>query len=401
MHKAFKYRLYPTPPQAEQLEKSFGCARFIWNWALRENRLEYEYTRRFVFGYSLKMQLPKLKKQFPWLSEVPSQALQQKCDDFDKALRAVWERGNGFPKAKKKRVDNSFRIPQTNGHIQPTQTQIKLPKLGWVKWSKHRPLEGKLKSITIRRENTEYYISCLCEIEGVDEPKPQTDLSELDIVGIDLGLKDFAITSDGECFDTPKFFRKQQKRMAWLQRRAARKKKGSEKRAKAQRRVAKLHARIRHQRENYTHQASSAITKQYLIVGVENLNIKGMVKNKRLSKAIADQGWRQFTDQLAYKSRWNGGATVRIDRWAPSTKTCSCCGHKQPMPLELRIFECENCGESLNRDLNAAINIRQWTQDEINRWGTHRIHAQGVQGYVHAELGNILGIGPEAIDLQI
>lgn len=375
MYKAFKFRLEPNKEQEQQLVEWAGMSRWVWNHFLNLNKSTYEKTTKFVFKQEMITSLPNLKKENEWLKEIPSQALQQKCMDLDVAIQRVWKQGNGFPKFKSKHIErnNSFRITQTNGHIKPTKTQIQIPKMGWVKWKKHRPLEGKLKNITIKQENGYWWCVCLCDIGDVKQIK---EAPESQLVGIDLGLKEFAITSDGEIFETPKIYRKKQKKLKRKQQVLARRKKGSANRNKARKALNKQHYKIKCQRRDFTHKASSSIAKNYLFIAVEDLNIQGMKKNKHLAKAISDQGWAMFVDQLQYKSKINGGLTVKINRFAPSSKTCSSCGNIQPMPLHIRTYEC-SCGLTLDRDINAAINIKNWGKDEINRCGTHRIHACG------------------------
>ena len=376
MYKAFKYRLKPNKEQEQQLIRWVGASRWIWNWCLETNKTEYNKTKKFIFRYDLKIQLPKLKKEHAWLSELPSQALQNRVLDFSDSLKRVWKQGNGFPKFKSKHIEhhNTFRIDQTNGHIKPTKTQIQIPKMGWVKWTRHRPIQGKLKNITIKQENGYWWCICLCDIGDISQI---TNANNDQLVGIDLGLTKFAITSDGEVFDTPKIYRKKQKKLKRKQQILARRKKGSANREKARKKLNKLHYKIKCQRQDFTHKTSSQITKDYLFIAVEDLNIKGMLKNRRLSKAITDQGWSMFVEQLIYKSRLNGGCTVKISRFAPSSKTCSSCGNIQDMPLSQRTYTCSSCGIEIDRDINAAINIKQWGRNEINRCGTHQIYACG------------------------
>ena len=377
MYKAYKFKLKPTKEQKEILVDWMGATRWIWNYCLAENKEIYTSTKKFVFRYELSKRLPDLKIQYPWLKDVPSQALQSRIFDFDAALNRVWKQGNGFLKYKSKKIehDNTIGIPQTNGHISIQKKQIKIPKIGWIKWNRHRPLTGKLKSITIKQENDIWYCICLCDIEDI----PQiTQINQLDIVGIDLGLKEFAVTSDGEIFETPKLYRKKAKKLKKLQQKHSKKQKASKNKEKARKQLKKLHIKIANQRKDFTHKASSSIVKNYKLIGVEDLNIKGMMKNKHLSKSIQDQEWAQYVNQLEYKSVLNGGIMVKINRWLPSSKTCSCCGQIQDMPLSVRTYECTSCGMSMDRDCNAAINIRRYAIEEINRCGTHQIQACGV-----------------------
>jgi putative transposase len=372
MYKAFKYKLLPDEKQTQTLIQWMGVCRYIWNWCLDTNQKQYNSNKKFIFRYDLKKQLPELKKQFPWIADVPSQALQNRVMDFDTAMKRVWKSKFGFPKFKSRHVEhhNTLRIDQTNGHINPTRDKIKIPKMGYIKWIRHRPLVGKLKSITIKKENNQWWCICLCDI---GEVKQVSQINENVIVGIDLGLKDLAITSDGEIIDTPKFYRKSLKKLKRLQRKLSRKQKGSRNREKAKSKLNRLHYKIKCQRSDYLHKASYAITKQYKVICVEDLNIRGMIANRKLSRAISDQGWAMFVNMLQYKSLSNGGITVRINRFLPSSKTCSCCGHKQDMPLNIRIYTCPNCGNVLDRDINAAINIRNWGIEEISRMGTIRV----------------------------
>ena len=368
MFKAFKFRLKPSKEQEQQLIEWVGASRWLWNYYLKLNQDTYERTKKFVFKHEMITSLPELKKENEWLKKIPSQALQQKCMDLDVAIQRVWKQGNGFPKFKSKHIEhhNTFRITQTNGHIKPTKTQIQIPKMGWVKWKRYRPLEGKLKNITIKQENGYWWCVCLCDIGDISQI---TQANEDQLIGIDLGLKEFAITSDGEVFETPKLYRSKQKKLKRKQQILARRKKGSANREKARKALNKQHYRIKCQRQDFTHKASTAITKQYSFVAVEDLNIRGMVKNRHLAKAISDQGWAMFVEQLVYKSKMNGGNIVKIGRFKPSSKTCSSCGNIKDMPLHIRTYECE-CGLTLDRDINAAINIKNWC-------GTHRIYACG------------------------
>jgi putative transposase len=376
-YKAFKFLLKPNTAQEQTLVKWMGASRWIWNHCLKLNQDTYKETKKFVFKHEMINQLPKLKNQHEWLKEIPSQALQQRCMDLDSAIQRVWKQGNGFPKFKSRHVEhhNTLRIPQSNGHhINPRKKQIKIPKMGWVNWKRHRPLEGKLKSITIKRENDRWWCVCLCELP---DSSVRENAIDDEAVGIDLGLKEFAITSDGEAFDTPKIYRKKQKKLSRQQRVLSRRKKGSANREKARKKLNRTHYKIKNQRKDFTHKISSQITKDYVFVAVEDLNIKGMAKNRKLAKSIADQGWATFVNQLEYKSKLNGGCTVKIDRWAPSSKTCSSCGNKQNMPLQIREYQCDSCGFVIDRDINAAINIKRWGIDKINRCGTHQIYACG------------------------
>jgi putative transposase len=380
MHKAFRYRLKPNEAQVEQLHQFGGGCRWLWNTMLAENKAKYEAEKKFIFKNNMVASLPDLKKKHPWLCDLPSQSLQQRCWDLDTAMKRCFKSGFGFPQFKRKDDENdTFRISQTNGHIQITRNAIKIPKIGWIKWKRHRPIKGRLMSITIKQEGEHWFVTCLCDL---GEVLNQINVCEDDIVGIDLGLSHFAVTSDGELFDVAK---PDLRRVKAAQRKLSRmdvlnKKnqiKKSKRRLKQKRKLARLHAKIRHQRSDFHHKTSREIANFYVYAGMEDLNIKGMMKNHCLASAIAKAGWNQFRGMVEYKLVAKGGKVLLVDRFHPSTKCCSSCGHKQNMPLNVRVFECESCGFIMDRDANAAINLKLWAIREINRAGTARIYARG------------------------
>ena len=398
MYKAFKYKLKPNKEQIEIFSGWLGSSRWIWNWALSANKMQYELYKKFIFKFDLKKELPRLKEQFSWLKEIPSQALQNKILDFDLALTRVWKQGNGFPKYKSKKNDESIRIDQMNGHIKPNKTQIKIPKIGWVKWNKHRPLEGKLKHITIKQENNDWYVVCVCELP---DKIIDTNICETDILGIDMGFKDFITDNLGNKISTPKFYMKWGKKLKRKQKQLSRKKKGSKNRLKNKDQVRKIHLKIRNKRYDFLHKTSMAIAKQYKLVGVEDLNIEAM--KKRYGKTINDLGWSSFIHLLSYKT-----SICKIGRFYPSSQICHSCGNKKKMPLEERVYKC-SCGVSIDRDHNAAINIRREAIKIVNRNGTFRIQACGdasggekaidFSSYVSEKQEKILAIGKEACSL--
>jgi putative transposase len=297
--------------------------------------------------------------------------------DLDTAIKNCCQSGFGFPKWKvKKHQADSFRIPQSNGkskHIKITKKAIKIPKIGWVKWIRHRPIEGKVKSITIKQIGEFWYVSVLCEqLDNQQLPEVFDD----EILGLDFGLKDFITDNNGVKVTGPKAYRKNQKKLKAKQRKLSRCKKGSNRRNKQRIRVAKQHRKIANIRRDFLHQFSSAIAKQYKWVGVEDLNIKGMARNRRWAKSVFDSGWAYFLSILKYKLEQVGGGLIKMDRKYPSTKTCSDCGQIKDMPLDIRQYICD-CGLDLDRDWNAAINIRREAINKLSRTGTVRIQARG------------------------
>lgn len=351
-NRAYKFKLKPTQEQADELYSAASANRWVWNQMLEANISEYASHKKFIWSKTFQNQLPKLKKDHPWLAGPASQSLQQTCDDLEKALRmSAKSRGAkqfGFPKFRKKYIwTPSFRIPQQQDQIKIRRTSIKIPKHGWIKWIRHRPIIGTVKSVTVKREKEIWYAIILAEIPDREAVIPAAD----QCVGIDLGLTVFATLSDGGSIQTPKFYRNQQEKLAIAQRRLSRKTKGSKNYQKQRRRVAAIHQRIANQRHNFVHQHSAAITKQYDGVFLEDLNIEGI--KQRWGKSTSDQGWRMFVEALRYKAKHFS----RIDQFAPSSKTCSRCGtYHQALSLSDRTMPC--CGH--DRDLNAAENIRRW-----------------------------------------
>lgn len=361
MHVAYKYRLYPTADQEVQLRQMSGSVRWLWNHMLAVNQKQYKIDKKFVFAYDMAMRLPALKQQHEWLKTAPSQSLQQKCMDLDSALKRVWKSGFGFPRFKSKHTaQDSFRVPQTNNQIKANKKHIVIPKLGAVKWRMHRPFEGKLKSITISRDVDQWYVSVLCEQA---DPAPQP-IDTNRCVGIDLGITDFVVTNTGQKISKPKHLGKRAKQLRRAQRQLARKQKASANRAKARTRVAKIHRKIRRSRADFLHKLSHQLTETYDLICTEDLKTKSLVQGKRqrsLNRAISDQGWAQFLTQLEYKAQSKGKHMVRIDTYAPSSKTCSSCGHRvAKMALDVRNWVCPACSAQLDRDVNAATNILFW-----------------------------------------
>jgi len=371
---AYKIRLNPTPDQIHMLIGWQGQLRFVWNKLLEINVNKYNSEKKFEFRYDMKKRLPALKKEFEWLN-APAHAFQNCVFDLDRAIVDCFKRGKGFPYYKNKHTANpSIEISQSNKHIKWWADKIQIPIIGKIKWTYHRKIKGRLLSATIKRDGDQWYVCMLTEQEGNEQ---QTNFVESDCIGIDLGLKDFAITSDSEVFETPKFYRKKQKKLKRAQQKLSRKEKASRNREKQKKKVARIHQKIRFQRSNFHHQLSSAITKRYPVVFVENLNIKGMIKNRKLAKSIADQGWAQFIGYLKYKQQWAGNMLHQIDRWAPSTKACHMCGSKKPITLGERTYVCSHCELVMDRDSNAAMNILQFGIRETNTAGTAEIYACG------------------------
>lgn len=353
-HKSFKFRLYPTQEQKVFFEKSVGCSRFIYNKLLEASIEEYQTTGKFILGFSLTNKLVELKKQFPWLKEVNSQSLQQASINLATAFKNRFSKKRkkqaGFPKFKSKSAStSSFSVPQ---HFTIKSNQIKLPKIGWVSCQMHRKIEGKVKSLTISKDVDTWFVSILCEL-----PEKVSYYDSNNAVGIDLGIKTFAVTSDGECIDAPDV-EPEYKKLKKLQRRYSRKQKGSNNRNKARLKVARQYRKIRRITKNFVETTSSAIAKQYDVVSLETLNIQGMKANRKLAPSIQKLAWYSFVEALKRKVQ----IVHRVSQWFPSSKTCSCCGWiRKDLTLGDRTFQCDSCGFELDRDANAAINL-------LNEW---------------------------------
>lgn len=359
MIKSYKYRLYPTHSQAELINKHIGACRFVYNLALETKNNAYATHGKRLSVFELMRQLTDLKNECEWLREVDSQALQQSLLDLERSFTGFFKGYSSFPSFKKKCGNESFRNPHGRLVSIKGDTLIQPKFRKGIKIKIDRIHVGEIRSTTISRTSTgKYYVSVLCET-GVTEPiKP--NVSEQTSVGVDLGLSHFAITSNGEKIDNPKHLRASIKRLKVLQRRLSRKKKGSSNRKKAAHKVALLHERVSNQRKDFLHKASTKLIRENQTICLEDLSVSNMVKNHKLALSISDAGWGIFTQMIEYKSAWNGRNLLKIPRFEPSTKLCSNCGKtKHGLTLKDRDWTCE-CGAHHDRDINAAINIKNY-----------------------------------------
>ena len=354
--RAYKYRIYPTDEQKQQLTRTFGCCRFVYNWALRKKTDAYYNEQQRLYYKDLSEALTQLKKQEAtvWLSDVSSVPLQQSLRHLDKAFINFFEGRGAYPTFKKKRNKQSTTYT-ANAFIwrDGTITLAKQDEPLDIRWSRPLPDGATPSSVTVSKDCADrYFISILVE-EDI-EHLPASDQS----IGADLGLKSFVVLSSGEIVDNPKFFAKDEKKLVSAQRRHAKKKKGSKNRDKARKKVARLHARIVDRRRDFQHKLSTRLIRENQTICVETLAVKNMVKNEKLSKAISDVGWSEFIAQLEYKANWYGRTLIKIDRWYPSSKRCFDCGHMlNSLTLDVRVWTCPECGVVHDRDINAANNI--------------------------------------------
>lgn len=361
MLRAFKYELNPTAEQKVLIKQTCGCCRKVYNTMLDRKISAYKNDKTSISSIELINQIVPLKEEFSYLKEVPSQALQQAVRNMDAAYQNFFRKGgSGFPKFKKKGQRDSYRIPVACS-VNYDNWTVKTAKVGTIRIYKghNKQINGKIKSYTISYTNTDrYYISILFETE--DRKKLNNNKS----VGIDVGIKDFAILSDGKVFENQKYLKSNLRRLRVLQRTASRRYQRNKKREeqsknwfKAVKQVAKLQEHIAFQREDFLHKVSSWIADNYSIVCVEDLNVKGMMKNHHLAQAISDVSWSRFVQMLEYKC----DSLIKIDRFFASSQTCFECGYKneEVKDLSVREWTCPVCGTIHNRDLNAARNIER------------------------------------------
>ncbi len=372
MLKAYKYRIYPTNEQKDQLIRSMGSARWFYNYALNLTSQTYKETGKGLSRNDIIKLLPGLKKEHEWLSEPPSQCLQQVALDLSSAFLNFFEKRAKYPNFKKKHNKQSIRFPQ---RVKLQGDYLKLPKLGKIYCKVSRLPEGTIKSVTVSlTPSGQFYASCLHD-DGKEKPTVKAGGKA---VGIDCGLSHFFITSDGSKHGNPKYYRKYETKLARKQKQLSRKVKGSKNRNKARIKVAKVHAKITRCREDFLHKLSRKLVDENQVIAVENLAVKNMVKNHpygfasrfksgnppnalahQLAKSISDVGWGQFCTMLKYKTEWEGKVYIEVDRFFPSSKTCHVCLNQVgSLPLDIRNWTCLNCQTEHDRDINAAINIR-------------------------------------------
>lgn len=353
-YKAYKFRLSPTVEQSVLLSKHFGCARFVYNHFLKEKQDHYLLNKKTLNYNTCAGMMVKMKREDNiWLAEVNSQTLQAALMHLETAYGNFFKKKSKFPKFKSKKSNyDSFHIPQSVKLLKNNKVQIPKFKEG-IKFIKHRELKGKICSATVSRTPTgKYYISILTE----QEPTKHLEKTGKNI-GIDLGIKDFAITSEGHRYINPKFLYKFQRQLKQAQQHLSRKVKGSKSRDRARIKAARIYEKITNSRNDMQHKVSMSLIRKYDMIALEDLNVKGMVKNHCLAKAISDAGWSGFVTKLEYKAQWYGKRVIKIDRFFPSSKTCSDCGHiKESLDLSERVWKCV-CGSKHDRDVNASKNI--------------------------------------------
>jgi putative transposase len=357
LHKVYKFRLCPNKAQAAQLVALAGSRRFIFNWALARRKEHYAATGKTLSLAKLGLELTILKQQeqTKWLKDSDSQLLQQAVQDVDRSFKNFFEKRASFPCFKSKHRDPlTFRIPQ---RVTANGNRLYVPKVGHVKFRKSQDIDGQTKSATFKRgADGHWYVTLVAEFEMPDVALPP--VQEDRVVGIDLGLKDFIVLSDGTRLKAPRFFRKGEQKLAKAQRQLSRCKKGSKRYGKARLRVARIYQHVANQRADFIHKTTYGLIRDYQGFCIENLSVKGLAKTK-LSKSILDAAFGEFRRQLEYKSVWNRKRLAVVGRFFPSSKLCGTCGTvNQKLTLSDRLWTC-GCGAIHDRDLNAACNIKK------------------------------------------
>ncbi len=355
INRTYKFRLYPNVEQTELLAKHFGCTRFVYNYFLNQRKEQYKLTGKSDNYYAQAKYLTELKNQeeTSWLKDVNSQTLQFAIRSLEAAYTNFFKKRAKFPNFKPKHSKNSFTVPQFASVV---DNRLFIPKFkDGIKCRVHREIKGKIGKVAITKTPSgKYFVSVFTEEEYVT-PLKKTGKS----VGLDMGLKDLLITSDGEIFKNNRYTRKYEYKLAKAQQHLSRKKKGSRGFENQKLKVARLHEKIANSRADYLHKCSISLVRRYDTICIEDLNVKGMERNHRLAKSITDASWGSFVSMLTYKADWNDKKVVKIDRYFPSSQTCSVCGYinKDIKDLSIREWECPICHTHHNRDVNAAINI--------------------------------------------
>ena len=364
MEYSYKFRLYPNREQENLIARTFGCCRFVFNHYLALRRDTYEQTGETLNYYACAKDMTGLKQQEEtlWLKEVDATALQSSLRDLDDAYQHFFRRVQkgekpGYPKFKSRHHHKqSYKSKCVGSNIKLLEGAVQLPKLGKVKCRISRAVQGRILSATVSRTASgKYYVALCCRLDQELPKLPATGA----VVGLDVGIKSFAVSSDGVEYPNPKYLRQSEKKLARLQRQLSRKTKGSKNWDKARIQVARLHEHIANQRRDMQHKLSTEIVRQNDVICIEDLAPKNMVRNHKLAKSISDACWGEFRRQLTYKAEWYGKQLVTVDRFYPSSQTCSVCGARWPgtKDLKVRHWVCPECGADLDRDTNAAVNI--------------------------------------------
>lgn len=383
VHKAYKFELRPSQTQLVDLIKHAGCARYSYNWGLQQRSTRYKATGEKLNAIKLHKELNILKQSsLSWMYEISKCAPQEALRDLDKAFANFFKglkqrKKVGYPKLKKKGRHDAFRltgrIKVLENHTFNQLDQVQLPRIGKIRVKESTiKLRKKLmnqririQSVSVSRRADRWFV-CFTVEERLTTDSPQKPRG---IVGVDLGLKELAVLSNGRVISNPKVLKRKLKKLGRLNRKLSRTQKGSNRRKKVINSLGRLHYRIGCQRSDLLHKLTTSLTRQFSLIVIEDLNVKGMMKNKRLSRSIADVGWGEFRRQLDYKSKWYDSTILVANRFYPSSKLCSNCGWKDTqLQLSDRVFKCQGCGLNIDRDLNAALNLQKYPVDNMEEY---------------------------------
>lgn len=379
MERGYRYRIYPTREQQELMAKTFGCCRFVYNRCLDRKKSLYETEKTSLSRTDCNNWCNReLKAEFEWLREVDKFALTNAIYDMDSAYQKFFREHAGYPKFRSKHNGhNSYKTNYTNGNISVDfdSNRIKLPKMGSIRAKLHRRFEGQIKNVTVSMTPSGKYFVSIC----VDAPFPEFSHA-CGVVGLDMGLKNLCITSDGVRYDSPEHINKLRQRLKRMQHNLSRRKKGSSNYNKQKHRIAIVHERIASIRKDNLHKLTRALVDENQVIVSESLNVKGMLRNHNLASGIASASWSELTRQLTYKCGWYGRKYIKVDTFYPSSQTCSCCGYRNPdmKDLSVRRWVCPQCGTSHDRDVNAARNI---LVEGLRKEGIDEYIGQGLPEY--------------------
>ncbi len=360
--KSYKFRLYPNRKQEKKLETALDQACFLYNQLLDIHQQIYLGTKETLSEFDMNNLLKDFKTEN--LHSQVKQNIPKRISDAFKAFFRRVRNGEtpGFPKFHKRVFYKSITYPQYKQEIYPNN-RLYVSKIGMIRVVKHRDIEGTIKTLTIKKENDEWYANFSCDEVPIEKVNNNF---KSEVEGLDVGIKKFLVCSDEREFDNPKFLRRSEKKLKRLQRRHSKKKKGSRNRKKSIIKLARQHTKITRQREDFHKKLARQLASEIRYIGIEDLNIQGMVKNHCLAKSISDVGWGSFFSYLKYYKTIFDGEIIEVGRFEPTSQTCSNCEHKQNMSLDKRIFECEGCGLIIDRDLNASFNIKKLTENKLN-----------------------------------